>query len=365
MFKSHKQQIGNITNSNAILINGDVVIDGKVHGEIKNIFLDILRKDFEKFSMQAKEQAKTELENFLEALFEKLAKEKLTSLVENFKLPAVQVSLHETLMGYIVAENIHLKSFIVDVLIDRLKMNDNTIERSIINDAINIIPKLSLSTACLIAIMALRQQVAVMPFNFMLDSYFMQLLPIVGNLKNVTNLDIEYIKQNNCTVPITGLFPIDSFENHLLRHYDLFFRQKGSYKKFKEFTEIHPEVGFSVNDVGTCMASISGENSEHWQFCDTNSTLFYNRLRERQQEYLIPLVEELKKNMPMFSEQEVREYLISINTNWSYPFDLLNSEALRKSGLSILGSYIGSKVISKYTHSNSLSISSFSNPIAL
>ncbi|MEN6361400.1 MAG: hypothetical protein ABFC90_02010, partial [Bacteroidales bacterium] len=66
-----------------------------------------------------------------------------------------------------------------------------------------------------------------------------------------------------------------------------------------------------------------------------------------------------------FSEREVREYLISINSNWSFAFDLLNSEALRKLELSILGKYIGSKLISKHTHSNALPISNFSNPIAL
>lgn len=365
MIKNYKQQIGNITNSNAININGDVFIDGKVYDEIKNIFLEILRNDFEKFSMQATEQAKTELEHFLETLFEKLAKEKLISLVENFKLPAVQVSLHDTLMGYIVTEDIHIKHFIADVLIDRLKMQDNTIEKSVINDAIKIIPKLTLPTACLIALMALRHQVAVMPFSFMFDSYFNQLSPIIDNLKDVTKLDVEYVKQNNCTAPITGIIPIDSFENHLLRQYDLFFRQKGSLNKFNEFAEIHPEVRSCVNDVGSCMVSMSGENSEHWQFCDANSTLFYNRLKVRRQENLIPLVEELKKDMPIFSEQEVREYLISINSNWTYAFDLLNSEALKRSELSILGKYIGSKVISKYTHSNTLSISNFSNPITL
>lgn len=363
MSEIHKLQIGDITGSNLIIINGNV--DGKVYGEIKNIFLEILRNDFEKFSMQAAEQAKTELEKFLGTLFEKLVKEKLTSLVENFKLPAVQFSLHDTLMGYIVTENIQIKDFIVDVLIDRLKMQDNTIEKSVINDAIKIISKLALPTACLIALMALRHQVAVMPFSFMLESYFNQLSPIIDNLKDVTKLDVEYIKQNNCTAPITGIFPIDSFENHLLRQYDLFFRQKGSYKKFNEFAEIHPEARSCVNDAGSCLVSVSGENSEHWQFCDANSTFFYNRLKERQQENLIPLVEELKKDMPIFSEQKVREYMTSINSNWSYAFDLLNSDTLRKSGLSILGNYIGSKVICKYTHSNAVSIPSLSNPIAL
>ena len=139
MSEIHKLQIGNITDSNLTIINGNVTIDGKVYDEIKDIFLEILRNDFEKFSMQAAEQAKTELEKFLGTLFEKLVKEKLTSLVENFKLPAVQVSLHDTLMGYIVTENIQIKDFIVDVLIDRLKMQDNAIEKSVINDAINIV----------------------------------------------------------------------------------------------------------------------------------------------------------------------------------------------------------------------------------
>lgn len=365
MSKNHKLQIGDVTDSNPIIINGNVTIDGKVYDEIKDIFLEILRNDFEKFSMQAAEQAKTELEKFLGTLFEKLVKEKLTSLVENFKLPAVQFSLHDTLMGYIVIENIQIKDFIVDVLIDRLKMQDNAIEKSVINDAIKIIPNLALPTACLIALMALRHQVAVMPFSFILELYFNQLSPIIDNLKDVTKLDVEYLKQNDCTAPITGIFPIDSFENHLLRQYDLFFRQKGTLKKFNEFAEIHPEARSCVNDAGSCMVSVSGENSEHWQFCDTNSTLFYNRLRERQQENLVPLVEELKKDMPIFSEREVREYLISINSNWSFAFDLLNSEAFRKLELSILGKYIGSKLISKHTHSNALSISNFSNPIAL
>jgi len=365
MFKSHKLHTGNITNSNLILINGDVNIDGEVYGEIKNISLDILRNDFEKFSTQAIAQVKTELEHFLETLFDKLEKEKLISLVENFKLPAVQVSLHDTLIGYIISEDIHIKHFIVDVLIDRLKKQNKTIEKSVINEAIKIIPKLALPTACLIALMALRHQVVVMPFSFMFESFFNQLSPIIDNLKDVTKLDVEYIKQNNFTVPITGIFPIDSFENHLLRQYDLFFRQKGSLNKLNEFTEIHPEIRSCVNDAGSCMVSMSGENSEHWQFCDANSTLFYNRLKERQQEYLIPLVEELKKNMPIFSEREVREYLISINSNWSFAFDLLNSDALRKLELSIIGKYIGSKLVSRHTHSNSPSISNFSKPIAL
>lgn len=125
----HKLQISDITDSNSIIINGDIIIDGKVYGEVKNFFLEILRNDFEKFSMQATEQAKTELENFLKTLFEKLAKEQLVSIVENFKFPAVQISLHDTLIGYTVTENVDIKGFIVDVLIDRLKMQYNTTEK--------------------------------------------------------------------------------------------------------------------------------------------------------------------------------------------------------------------------------------------
>lgn len=119
-----------------------------------------------------------------------------------------------------------------------------------------------------------------------------------------------------------------------------------------------------VNDMGTSMFCLI-DNEEKWCFCDVNSKLFYERLIKRRQEYLIPLIEKLKETIPPLTNSEVRQYLCNINMNWKYTFDLLNSSELNTVSLNVLGSYVGSKIISKYTNGEALSFTSISNPVAL
>jgi hypothetical protein len=356
------QHIGNIVNSNAIIINGNVSVDGQVYKDIQNMFVEILRKDFERFSIDAINNTKSELNEFLEDLLRKLVNEQQVQLIEKFNNPAIQVFLHDTLIGYISNEDNIMKEYIVDILIDRLKVNSNSTEKAILNEAIKLIPNLNLFTSSLIVLMNLRHQVVNTPFSFMLDLFFNQLSPFIDNSCNINNLDIEYIIQNNCTKTISGIYFIDTYENHLLKQYDLYFRKKIGQEDFDSFRTIHPEIMHKVNDDGTCMFIFDKKNG---MFSDVNTTLFYKRLKARKQEYLIPLVEELKKFMPLLTEKEVREYLCSINQNWLYACELLNSPALKTVDLNILGGYTTNKIISKYTNMTSLPISSLSNPISL
>lgn len=359
-----KQIFGDIVNSNAIIINGDVSVDGEMFNNVQNIFVEILRDDFLRYSSDAIIQAKTEINNLMLNVFERLVKEQLIHLTERFKNPSIQVFLHDTLVGYITNENDDVKELIVDILIDRLKIDNVGTEKAILNDAIKLIPNLNSSTSSLIALLNLRNQVAMPAISFMLESFFMQISPIINNSCNINNIDIEYIKQAKCTKQISGLYHIDSYENHLLKQYDLYFRQKGSIEIFNNFKNDHPEIMHQVNDMGTSMFCLI-DNEEKWCFCDVNSKLFYERLIKRRQEYLIPLIEKLKETIPPLTNSEVRQYLCNINMNWKYTFDLLNSSELNTVSLNVLGSYVGSKIISKYTNGEALSFTSISNPVAL
>jgi len=359
-----KQNIGIINNSNAIIINGDVTIDNQVFQDIKNTFFEILRGHFEKYSVIAVKKAKCEIEKCIKCILEKLLKEQQLCLIKKFQSISIQVVLHDALVGYLSVEDEVIKDFIIDTLIDRLKVQNSSSECSIINEAIKIIPNLNTSTSSLIALMNLRHQI-VDNFSFMLEVYFHNLAPIVNNACNINNTDIEYLIQSGCTHTINGIYNIESFENHLLKQYDLFFRHKGDKEILDKFKLIHPQIMNKVNNLGTSMFCLNGHEQRYWQFCDVNSSLFYNRLKSRRQEYLIPLIEELKENTPLFTVTELRNYLCNINNNWNNVFSLLNNKKLLKEGLSIVGLYIGSKVISKCLHNSSLSISEISNPISL
>ena len=332
------QYIGKIENSNnVVIINGNLTIDGQISKDLQTSCLEILRTDFDKYTTTAIEQAKQEIEECIKSILEKLAKEQQKHLTERFQSLSMQAFLHDTLIEYISTEDKRAKEFIIDVLIDRLNFQNISTEKAILNEAIKLIPNLSASTSALITFMMLRQQMVNPSISFMLELFFKQLSPIVDIAYNIKTIDIEYIIQRNATMNISGFYPIDTFENHLLKQYDLFFRQKIDRRFLEDFKSIHPEIMNAVNDMGSCM------------FCTSH------------EEDTLSFTEE----MPPFTATEVRSYFCNLNKNWEQVFNLLNSSTLTRLSLSILGLYIGTKIIGKLTHSSPLSISNFNKYIQI
>ena len=91
MKKIRKQIIGDINNTNAIIINGDVSIDQQIFDNIQNLLIEILRKDFERFSADAINIAKGELNKLITSIFERLVKDQQEKLIEKFNNPSIQV----------------------------------------------------------------------------------------------------------------------------------------------------------------------------------------------------------------------------------------------------------------------------------
>lgn len=356
----HIQIIGDINNSSAVFINGNVSIDGTVYEDLKETIIQTLKKDLEYYSSEAIEVAKSEIESFLRMLLERLALVTKLDSISKFKKPSMQATLHNSVLGYVICEDERLKDLSIEFLIDRLCQEANSSEESIIDDAIRILPRLNHKTLSLIALMTLRRQMAGGHYSFMLDHYFKQLNPIIADASLVTDVDIDYIVQNNCTRSLPGL--LLPFEQTLLKDYDLFFRKAGKRSDLNDISIGHPEVFSPINKEGSSMFLYHGGDEEHWHFLEMNSVLFFKSLRERGQEHLISLVEDLKKLVPPFSEAEVREYMRSINPDWDMVFKLLNKEEVRRLGLSFLGLFIGGKFIAKYTGRPSLELGAYSKP---
>ena len=320
MLDCRKLQVGNIENSsNVIIINGNLYIDRQVYGDIKEVFLEILQEDMKRYSVMAKAQAEKEVEKCLQRLIVKLVEEQRENLIERFQDISIQAVLHDALLGYMVSDE-DVKEYIIDELIERLRIENKTTNQFIINEAINLLPKLSSSTLLLLAILQLRHQIVNVQNSFMLKQYFEQLSQMIDTVDNITDIDIEYLVQCNCVYRITGLYHIETYEHHLLRAYDLFFRKPISNEILNDFKEKHPEIMRPVNDLGTCMFCINAEDDSHLHFCDANSKLFYKRLSARGQDFLIPMVEELKNKTPLYNDTEIREYFYKLNPKWENVF---------------------------------------------
>ena len=187
MLHIRKQEIGDISNSTVIAINGDVTIDGEKYNTLLQTLVEVVRKDFEQFSSIAISNAKEELSNFLKQIFEKLARDGQIHLAEKFQKPSIQIGLHDSLISYMSSEDDNVKEYIVDIMIDRLKAESGTTEQAIVSEAIKLIPNLNRTTLSLLALMNLRHQIMLPPVSFILESSFAELSPIVNQATRVSS----------------------------------------------------------------------------------------------------------------------------------------------------------------------------------
>lgn len=353
------QNIGNINNSdNILIINGDVIIDSVEYSRLEKSLFEILRSDFEKYSSAAVELAKLEVNNFIKDILEKLYLSHKLNLLEQFQKLSLQPSLRETLRGYVFSEDSSTKLALVISLITRIEINNTSIEASIIDDAIAIIPNLNPTTFSLLAIMALRHFIVYPEFSMMFEMYFASLSPVVDNFSNVTDLCMEYLIAKGCVKEIHNFQRVETLENIFLHNYDLFFRSKGCYRELQDFSILHPEIMYKVNDKGTSMFLTDVKNNE-WSFIDVSSIVMYERLHLRHQDYLIPLIEELKRKTPLYNVSELQQYFRKINKNWDIVFSIMSSEKMIQTVLNPVGLFIGTQYLTMYTGGNPLPISSY------
>ena len=182
-------------------------------------------------------------------------------------------------------------------------------------------------------------------------------------MSKLTTIDVEYLKQEKIVLPLTGIQKIVSLEKYMLAHYDLFFRHPLQEGVYKNYCKEHPEAHESVTNEpeGTCMMWIDREHNNATSFCCVNSKVFYEQLKHRHQEYIIPHVEALKQMMPAYTEEEVRRYFIKISPSWEQLFHLFSSEVFTRNVLSITGKHIGGKVLAKVSNGTALSLKDYKN----
>ena len=358
-----KQSIGDINNSNVIAVNGDVVINVTMVENIQESFLDTIRKDTEMFSLKAIEAAKDKVKTFATLILAELCNAyEWEALIDKFSDISLQATIHDATLGYITNEDNKVKQLIIDVFIDRIKLKNTDSKALILNRVISILPQLNQNSLSLIALMTLRHMIS--PLHPMLDDYWQRLSPIIDTLPDVKNIDIDYLRGSGCTDDITGLYPIETFENHLLKQYDLYFRKRIPYDEWDIYCSKNPAIRNVVNEWGTCMFYFADSSFKEVRFLDSNSTVFYQRLKERNQTELIPLIEKLKSKYPLFSPQEVRTHMCSFNKNWDMAFEILNTSLVRI-GVNTCGLYIGSRLINRLEGGKGCSLEDMYNKISL
>ena len=349
------QVIKEVKGNNNIIINGDVTADNDVLTKVAN---HLLSAELEKLTTEAKGKMDAAIKECVQTIMERISSDNIQSKLAEFSNPSTQFAFYSTLKGYSISETAEQRDFLIDAFIDRIMTNWDSSEKMIIDSALDVLPKFSPQTLSTIGLLQLRHQFVNAQYGFMLNQFFYSLTPLPEKMAQLNSLDVEYLKQERIIIPFPGIRETVSLEKYMLAHYDLFFRHPLQEGVYASYCKEHPEAHESVSD-GTCMMWVDGQHNNATSFCCVNSKIFYNQLKERHQEYIIPHVEALKQMMPAYTEEEVRRYFIKLSPSWEQIFKIFSSEIFTRNELSITGKYIGGKVMAKVSKLIPLSLKDY------
>lgn len=356
------QKIGTINGSNNLIINGDVIANEEI---LTTVATQLLRSDLERLSQEARAEMEMCVNECTQKVAEQVVEKKLEEKLTEFVRPATQLAFYSTLRGYTRSETQEQREMMVDSIIDWIQNNWNTTERMIIDTALEILPKLTPATLSTIGLLQLRHQLITGPIGMMVDHFFSRLTPLVEQMAGIGILETEYLKQEKLILPLPAMRSVIPFVEYMKQTYDLFFRKSLPDGVYESYCLEHPEAGEAIMDkpIRSCMMWKNGVGNSEWGFCISNSNMLRQMLMERHQEYIIPHVEALMDMMTPFTEQEVKAYFLKFTPVWEKVITLFSSEVFTKYKLSIVGNYIGGKVLAKVNHGTPLPLTEYNKQI--
>lgn len=355
------QIVKDVRGDNNLVINGDLICNEQTLGSFAKVLLE---KEIDRLTTEAKQAMRESMYECVQRITEKMVENHLQEIIKDFSTPAVQYAYYTTLKGYSMSETYEQREFIVDAFIDRIQKGWNSTEKMILNEVLEIMPSLTPQTLAFLGLFQLRHQAN--PLALVLNQYFNDLTKLVEQVDSVHDIDIEYLKQKRILLPVVGIKHIASLEETLLSQYDLFFRHTISACEYEDYCNKNPEARHAVNLIGpsVCMMYALDETRENLNFISANSSHLKNKLLESNLDFMISHVDNLMHRMPAFTKEELRNYFIKLSPNWERVFQLFESESFNTYYLSIVGFYIGGKILAKVCHrKDMLSISDYKKTI--
>ncbi len=339
------QKIESVNQSTIVQAKGDINFNGITAETAMEICKYVVKAELAVYTQDARVEAEKRLSDISKKTIDRITSLK-EDLLYRFKEPAIQMALNETFKNHIASGNEELGENLIDLLIERLKVQERTTEQSIIDEARNIIPKLSSNTVSLLAIMVFSK--LIFPYNKkQYDDLLLKLAPLVGRLKNISSLDIAHLKQVGCGYGTPAIHFTESLEKVLLSIYDLFFRHNISLNELNSVFQKHSQL---INSLHTDFLYIMSLFSTEGQYASFNIgstktvTVSFNQANK---DYLIPLFEDLKNKAIPFTEDEVRYYHIQKDSRWQFAFEIFKNEQITTFQLNPVGTYIGIRQLTK------------------
>lgn len=352
------QKAENIHDSTINQARGDIHIhNGLTYGDVKDVCETIVRTEVERLTADAKNEILQILEAFQKEFYARLEALENKEKIEKLKKPSMQLCIHKTIMETVGTEDSDKRKELMDLLIDRLNVDEDSTERVVIEDAIEKAAKLSKPLKTLLVALLFRS--VIHPGPFLIDRVFDDYGNLFKDLSNLTGLDIAFGRQMQCIYPMSGLVSGAAYEDILLRNYDLLFRHLGTYGEFRKFAESHPCIqdGVRIANINR-MRIISFDGTKNHELTDDSEYFFVvpsseflkKLLLSQGRQDMVQALDRLLGTLPLFTHEEVRNYLHNINKGWDSLFATFQRREVVPLLLSPVGNYLAMAYSKKFGH---------------
>ncbi len=345
LLKTNKQELADIQNSVVHQAYGDIIIN---HGisvqDAKDICRGVIKEELAIYTQQATGIAQQRLHEITEKAIDRILVFN-QSLLQRFTEPAIQMALYETVKSHIRVGNEELEEHLIDLLIERLNVQERTIKQSVIDEARIIIPKLSSSAVALLTIIVFSQ--LVFPYTISkYEEFLKKLSPVISKLKNISAFDTEYLKQVGCGTGSQVITVNSTLEKALIASCELQMREPLS---LDDLEKILQKYSNGEHDKTKQISSLFDMiNHNHFLFKVPHqqglNELVYNTIDKPT---MTALIEDYKTSTRPFSDDEVRNYFINLNSDWKYIFKLFTERYVASLQLTPVGIYIGARQLSR------------------
>lgn len=344
-----------VAGDNVQQIQGQQVFVGMSYTEVKDICTTLIRSEIASYTQKANEEAQKRFDFILNKLFDALSKIN-EHFLKRFQEPAIQLATSETLRDFIRSGNEELSDDLIDLLIERMIVQDHTSMQVIIDEARQCLSKLNKNLVDFLAIKAFLMLILSRP-----RGRFTEILKKVGglgvNMSKINSLDIAILNQLGCSDDaVTRYNP--SIARILSNNYDSFFRNPISNEELIQILKLSPAyeknpMSMKGTSWGQLMLLVEffGEAKDCRYKYSSNNTIELYKIGKNNSEISL-LITEFERRSVKMTELEIRSCLLSINDSWTNIFNLFEKQYIQTLDIHPVGYYIGLRRLNKQIEEN-------------
>lgn len=337
----NKMSIEGGDNSTNTTVAGDVNISGITYLEARQIALDVFKANFFDLSTEAKQTADVRVEEITNKVIERLYSE-VPDKVHKINDPDIQYSIFNVQKEYTRVGDAELGENLVIALIDKIKIDDRNSESFVIDDALQILTKLSKANLAFLG-MIVFSKIGI-PINSREEhkQILLKLSSILKDMILVSNLDMAYLKQSGCVYGTTNIEVNKPLEVRMKEEYEHMYSDLIAFDKFDQLISKHTN-----NDPVKQLSLIPIFDKKENQIL---GLIFSNKKRYNDaaanhpaifREWVKSFCEEYFSLQPNITNKIILDFHMSLDKNWGKAFEIMKSQQVASFNLNPVGLYIG------------------------